>query len=190
MCEPSTLVLAASVVGSSLQVIQQTQQQRAVTSAQNRQLAANAASAEEAYRSNYNQEQRRQVEEGAAASDQLHANQIASLEAQAAAIASSASAGVSGITPDAQVGAVIAREGRSTSAITRTLDASRRQSEERLLAYDAQRRSRILGANVTPPQGPDYGGAFANIISGYAMSKQLDALANPPDLTKSQRIIA
>ncbi len=186
MCEPTTILLYASLASAAAGAVQQQQNQSAQIKAQEKQLRANADSANAAFVSNVNQETRRQVEEEAVASDRVQQNNIEAL--QEIGTRAAATAGLGGILTREQSGEVIAADGRSTSGITRSLDSSQAQSEDRLAAFDAQRRSRILGANVAPVAGANVGQAFGTVIQGYALSKQLDSIQNPTDLTKSQRI--
>lgn len=132
--------------------------------AQNEYYMANAREAQRAATDQYMYQNRRLVQEKNATSQEMFEDSVAALEKRGSAYTSAGEAGVSGLSVDALVGNIFAREGRQRMA----LDTQYQMNRDNVLSEMEQTRAQAQGRinSVRRAESPSMGSFLIKGLTG------------------------
>ena len=166
MCEPTTILAIASVASAVGGVVAQGQAADIQAAANQRQYESTM----QAYRANVNQTNLMQQQEREGSIQAVEANAIKARAAESTATVAAGENGISGLSVDALLGDINAKQGRYDSSIQTNFDRAQGAIQNQRDNVYANAASTIN--SLQTPASPDYFGAGLKIASaGYNYRK-------------------
>lgn len=185
MCDPATVGLAVTALGTAASLTQQSQNASAQTKYQNnlriqreQEMTLNARLAAQSAANQQAQINQQVSEKQIETSQKITQNSIEAAQARATAKVASGEHGVAGVSIAALMNDFSAKEARYADSVQQNLEGFERNAQDRKDEVEAQRQGRV--ASVTPyiPKpvaGPDWAGELAGLAgAGIKYAKHKD----------------